>query len=141
MTTSTISFAQEFSNPEGLFDPTPYGFSHVAVMSANAKLIFIAGQGGEENLEGDLDPDFRRQTQQALRNLTVALKSQGLTMRNVVKVTTLVVDHDSSKLQILIEEFKKIWPDHKFPVNTLIPVPRLALDNMLIEIDAVAIAK
>jgi enamine deaminase RidA (YjgF/YER057c/UK114 family) len=33
-----------------------------------------------------------------------------------------------------------MWPDNKFPVNTLIPVPRLALDNMLIEIDAIAVS-
>jgi enamine deaminase RidA (YjgF/YER057c/UK114 family) len=49
------------------------------------------------------------------------------------------VDHDAEKLNIIIEAFKKMWPDNKFPVNTLIPVPRLALDNMLVEIDAVAI--
>ncbi|MGY0041223.1 hypothetical protein [Pedobacter sp. NJ-S-72] len=34
---------------------------------------------------------------------------------------------------------KKVWPDEKFPVNTLIPVSRLALDGMLIEIDATAV--
>ena len=69
-------------------------------VSANAKLIFIAGQGGEENSEGGLSPDFWQQTYQSLRNIEVALRSQGLTMSTVVKVTTLVVDHDASKLQI-----------------------------------------
>lgn len=140
MLTKTISYAQEFSNPKSLFDPTPYGFSHMATISANAKLIFIAGQGGEENGEGTLSPDFRQQTYQSLRNIETALRSQGLTMSTVVKVTTLVVNHDASKLQILIEEFQKMWPDNKFPVNTLIPVPRLALDNMLIEIDAISVS-
>jgi enamine deaminase RidA (YjgF/YER057c/UK114 family) len=62
-------------------------------------------------------------------------------MKSVVKVTTLVVNHDAAKLNIIIEEFKKIWPENQFPVNTLIPVPRLALDNMQVEIDAVAITK
>lgn len=33
-----------------------------------------------------------------------------------------------------------MWPAKDFPVNTLIPVPRLALDGMLVEIDAVAVA-
>jgi enamine deaminase RidA (YjgF/YER057c/UK114 family) len=141
MLANTITYSQEFSNPKSLFDPVPYGFSHIATTPANAKLIFIAGQGGEENIEGLLSPDFRRQAYQALRNIEAALRSQGVTMQAVVKVTTLVVDHDASKLQILIEEFQKMWPDHKFPVNTLIPLQRLALDNMLIEIDAIAVSK
>lgn len=59
-------------------------------------------------------------------------------MSSVVKVTTLVVDHDAEKLKIIIEEFQKMWPDKQFPVNTLIPVPKLALDGMLVEIEATA---
>ncbi|MNR69446.1 hypothetical protein D3C85_1947010 [compost metagenome] len=60
-------------------------------------------------------------------------------MENIAKLTTLVVDYDDEKHQILIEESTKIWADLKFPVNTLIPVQRLALSGMLIEIDATAI--
>jgi enamine deaminase RidA (YjgF/YER057c/UK114 family) len=55
-------------------------------------------------------------------------------MNAVVKVTTLVVDHDGAKLQAIIDAFKKVWPDKNLPVNTLIPVPRLALDNMLMKL-------
>lgn len=141
MCSSKESYSQKFSNPKSLFDPVPYGFSHIAMAPPNATLVFIAGQGGEENLEGALSPDFRRQAHRALQNIQAALRSQGLEMQAVVKVTTLVVDHDAEKLQIIVEEFQKMWPDRKFPVNTLIPVPRLALDNMLVEIDAIAISK
>lgn len=137
---TTIS-AQEITNPPALFNPIPYGFSHVAVVPANHKLVFVAGQGGEEDASGKLSNDFRRQTQQALRNIETALQSQGLDMKSVVKVTTLVVEHNAEKLRIITEEFYKMWPDKKFPVNTLIPVPRLAIDNMLVEIDAIAVTK
>ncbi|WP_375298459.1 RidA family protein [Niastella sp. OAS944] len=135
------AYSQTFHNPEALFNPSPYGFSHVAVVPAGSKLVFVAGQGGEENKDGKLSTDFRTQVQHALNNIKIALQTQQLTMRSVVKVTTLVVNHDTAKLNIIIEEFKKIWPDNQFPVNTLIPVPRLALDNMQVEIDAVAITK
>lgn len=134
------SHAPEFLNPQGLFDPQPYGFSHIAKISADSRLIFIAGQGGEENKKGELSSDFRRQTSQALWNIQEALRSQDLDMRSVVKVTTLIADYNEDKLHVLIEEFKRVWPDKKYPVNTLIPVPRLALANMLIEIDAVAVS-
>jgi enamine deaminase RidA (YjgF/YER057c/UK114 family) len=131
--------AQTITNPDSLFDPTPYGFSHVVSVPANKKLIFVAGQGGEENKEGKLSADFRTQVRQSLKNIQTALKTQDIKMNAVVKVTTLVVDHNQQKLQIIIEEFEKMWPDKKFPVNTLIPVPKLALDQMQVEIDAIAI--
>ena len=137
----TTANAQTFHNPDALFNPSPYGFSHVAVVPGGSKLVFVAGQGGEENKEGKLSADFRTQVQQSLNNIKIALQTQQLSKKSVVKVTTLVVDHNAEKLNIIIEEFKKMWPDKQFPVNTLIPVPRLALDNMLVEIDAVAITK
>ena len=133
------AISQEIHNPETLFDPSPYGFSHMVTVPAGSKLIFVAGQGGEENKDGKLTADFRTQLQHVLNNIRIALKTQGVKMGAVVKVTTLIVDHDQTKLKILIEEFEKIWPDKKFPVNTLIPVPKLALDGMLVEIDAVAV--
>jgi enamine deaminase RidA (YjgF/YER057c/UK114 family) len=137
----TQASAQQRHNPTGLFDPTPYGFSHVAVVPAGSKVIYVAGQGGEEDTTGTLSSSFRRQVQYALKNIQTALVSQVATLQSVVKVTTLVVDHDADKLKIIIEEFQRMWPDKKFPVNTLIPVPKLALEGMLVEIDATAIAR
>lgn len=138
---TTNANAQKMMNPAGLFDPAPFGFSHLAIVPARHQLVFVAGQGGEKDTTGTLDNDFRKQVRQLLNNIATALKAAGLTLNQVVKVTTLVVDHDTVKLQILVEEFKRTWPSQQFPVNTLIPVPRLALDNMLVEIDAVAIHK
>lgn len=134
-------YSQKFHNPDALFNPAPYAFSHVAVVPAGSQLVFVAGQGGEENKEGKLSADFRMQVQHALKNIQLALQSQEVSMNAVVKVTTLVVNHDAEKLNIIITEFEKMWPGKNFPVNTLIPVPKLALDNMLVEIDAVAIKK
>lgn len=139
MLSAITGSAQEVTNPEALFDPSPYGFSHVATVPAASKFVFVAGQGGEENKEGKLSADFRAQVHQALENIAIALRSKGLTMNAVVKVTTLVVDHDEEKLRTIIEAFESTWPERNFPVNTLIPVPKLALKNMQIEIDAVAV--
>lgn len=131
--------AQEFKNPASLFDPTPYGFSHMVTVPQDYKLIFIAGQGGEENTAGKLSPDFRQQVAFSLHNIQVALASDTLTMNNVIKLTTLVVDHNAEKLNIIVEEFNKVWPAKNFPINTLIPVPKLAIDGMLVEIEALAV--
>lgn len=127
-------------NPPGLYDPAPNAYSHIAVVPAGNTLIFISGQGGE-TADGKLQNDFRVQLKQSFSNLDTALKSQGLTFSDVVKLTTLIVDHSEEKLAIFTEEAMERWPDKKFPANTLIPVPRLALDGMLVEIDVTAVKR
>ncbi len=130
--------AVQFINPDGLYDPRPNAYTHMAVVPAAQTLVYVSGQGGEA-VDGSLPADFRSQVQQAFRNIGIALAAQGLSLQDVVKQTTLVVDHDESRLEILTEETKHIWPDRPYPVNTLIPVPRLALDGMLIEIEVLAV--
>ncbi|SEW50623.1 RidA family protein [Chitinophaga arvensicola] len=134
------TYAPQFINPAGLYDPAPNAYSHIAVVPAGHTLVFVAGQGGEA-ADGRLVNDFRTQLKQAFSNLQTALTSQGLTFKDVVKQTTLIVDHNPEKLKILTEESLQIWPDKQFPVNTLIPVPGLALEGMLIEIDVTAVKR
>ena len=128
----------EITNPTGIYDPSPHGYSHLASVPAGSQLVFIAGQGGSRT-DGILSDDFRAQVVIVFENIALALKSKNLTMANIAKLTTLVVDYDEAKHEILIEESNRIWPDRKFPVNTLIPVQRLALNGMMIEIDATAV--
>lgn len=128
----------KFINPEGLYDPRPNGYSHVVVAHAPARIIYIAGQGGE-NADGDLSEDFGAQVDQALRNLQTALAAAGAAHTEVAKVTALIVDHSEVRLAIFSKALRAMWGDHPAPACTLIPVPRLALDGMLFEIEAVAV--
>jgi enamine deaminase RidA (YjgF/YER057c/UK114 family) len=127
----------EISNPDTLYDPAPYGYSHIASVSGESRLVFVAGQGGEDE-QGQIGTDFREQVRQAFKNVRLALEAKGLDMSHIVKMTTLIVDYDEEKHKVLIQESSKIWPQGRFPVQTLIPVPRLALSTMLFEVDAVA---
>jgi len=130
----------EITNPDELYDPKPHAYSHIAAVSTKDILVFVAGQGGATK-DGVLSEDFRLQVEIAFNNIKIALKSKSLNMDDIAKMTTLVVDYDEQKHQILIEESNKIWPNMNFPANTLIPVTQLALRGMLIEIDAIAIGK
>lgn len=49
----------------------------------------------------------------------------------------LIVDHDRETFRIMTEEVERVWGDTK-PAMTLIPVPALALEGMLVEIDVLA---
>ena len=44
------------TNPAGLYDPAPNGYSHVALLQPGARLVFIAGQGGENAPASSLKP-------------------------------------------------------------------------------------
>lgn len=126
----------ELSNPAGLYDPRDNGYSHAAAVAPGTRLLFIAGQGGED-VHGRLPSAFSEQARQALANLSTALQSQGASLHQVFKLTLLIVDHDEHRLREWVREVDRVWKD-RAPVCTLIPVSRLALDGMLVEIEAVA---
>jgi enamine deaminase RidA (YjgF/YER057c/UK114 family) len=121
-------------NPPGLFDPAPYGFSHIV---SAGRIVFIAGQGGEDP-EGRYADGFEAQLTQAFANLATALRAADAEPRHVVKITTLLVNHDQGKLGPLSVAVRGLFGDH-LPAQTLIPVPRLALDPMLFEVEAIAV--
>lgn len=127
-----------YKNPKTIFDPTPFGFSHATAAQSEGNYVFISGQSGGEDLKHSLSKDFRTQVKFALQNLETVLASYGLKADDVLKITILIVDHDQEKLKIWTEEVHAVWKNDRLPASTLIPVPKLALDGMLIEVDAVA---
>ncbi|TYQ05346.1 UNVERIFIED_ORG: enamine deaminase RidA (YjgF/YER057c/UK114 family) [Zoogloea ramigera] len=129
----------QFINPATLYDPRPNGYTHVVIAEAPARLVYIAGQGGED-VNGVLSEDFATQVAQALVNLRAALQAADTTLAQVAKVTALIVGHDEAKLAIFSTALRAAWGDAPPPACTLIPVPRLALDGMLFEIEATVVA-
>ncbi|MEH6490994.1 RidA family protein [Halopseudomonas sp.] len=124
-------------NPPALYDPTPNSYSHLVIAPPNVRWLFVAGQGGEDE-HGSLAPDFAAQLQRCLQNLRIALAAGDATLQQVTKLTVLVVDHDETRLSLISAALRAAWAGSPAPACTLIPVPRLALDGMLIEIDATA---
>lgn len=125
------------SNPQSLYDPSGNGYSHVAEIVSGSRLLFIAGQGGEQ-ASGTLSPVFADQARQAIANLALALSSKGAGLEHVCKLTLLIVDHSEARLKQWVDAVDHAWSQATKPTCTLIPVPRLALDGMLLEVDAVA---
>jgi enamine deaminase RidA (YjgF/YER057c/UK114 family) len=136
--TITAPSGHTFINPPGLYDPRPNGYSHVVVAQAPARLVFLAGQGGEA-ADGQLSPEFADQVQRALRNLQTALHAAQADLAHITRLTVLVVDHSPQRLAVLSDAIKALWGERPTPACTLIPVPRLALDGMLFEIEAQAV--
>jgi enamine deaminase RidA (YjgF/YER057c/UK114 family) len=100
--------------------------------------VFVAGQGSE-NQSGELPPEFCLQVRCALDNLATALAGAGAETRHIAKLTILVVGHTEEKLRVIASELERVLGGGPAPTCTLIPVPRLALDGMLFEVEALAV--
>ena len=123
-----------FINPPTL--ATPPGYSNVVEVT-HGRTIYIAGQIALDqsgNIVGV--NDFRAQAQQVFENLKAALAAVGTDFTHVVKLNMYVVD--ISQLPILREVRDRYVNPANPPASTLVEICRLAREEFLIEIEAVA---
>ncbi len=124
-----------FSNPPALSKPR--GYSHVAEV-INGRAVYIAGQVSldkDGNLVGK--DDFRAQCTQVFENLKAALESVGANFSHVVKLNNYFVD--MSNLVAFREIRDKYVNAQSPPASTAVEVRKLAREEWLVEIEAVAI--
>jgi enamine deaminase RidA (YjgF/YER057c/UK114 family) len=138
-TTATVANDAKLTivNPQNLYDPTPNGYSTAVITPTNARLAYVSGQGGQDGT-GALSPDFAAQVEQAYANLGAAIEALGARPDQVAKLTVFVVDHDMSRLEVLTRNVKAMFGD-ALPAQTLVPVPKLAIDPMLFEVEAIVV--
>lgn len=122
-------------NPSHLHDPTPNGYSTAVIAPSGARMAYISGQGGRDS-SGVLSPDFAVQVKETYRNLGAVLDALGAKPEHVAKLTIFVVDHDMSKLGVLTQHVMEMFGG-SLPAQTLVPVPKLAIDPMLFEVEAI----
>jgi len=130
---------KKFINPPTL--ATPRGYTHV-VTASGGKMIFVAGQVAWDS-KGEIvgKGDLRAQATQAYTNLKAALAEAGATTADVVKMNTYVVNFKSADLPVIREVRSQFFPQENMPASTLVGVQALALDGLLIEIEAIAMVK
>ena len=119
-------------NVEALGKPVgPY--SHMARVKGAAETLYIAGMISP----GDT---FDAQCSGAFRQIETALKSAGGGWKNVVQFTTFLVhSQDIAKFYAWRQrEYPKMFPDGKYPPNTLLIIDRLVQEQFLIEIQTIA---
>ena len=124
------------SNPDTLAAPLG-AYSHV---SRAGDTVYVAGQVGvlpSGEMAGD---DVASQARQAYHNVRLALESEGLTLAHVAKVTTYLVNGDDLVGYYAARDvlFPELFPDGKYPPNTLLVIDRLAAPGIKIEIEAIA---
>ena len=121
----------KISNVEALGKPLGQ-YSHMTRVKAS-EYLFIAGMlaPGES---------FDAQCTGVFGQIEAALRSAGAGWGNVVQFTTyLVHSQDIPKfMQWRLREFPKMFPNGKYPPNTLLVIDRLVQEQFLVEVQTVA---
>ena len=131
---------KQFINPDGVSKSAGYS---QAVSTVGGKTIFVSGQVAL-NSKGELvgPGDLKAQTAQAFENMKMILASAGATFADVVKFSYFVKNYDPSKIPIIRAVRDQYLPKSQPPpASTLVGVQSLFRDDVLIEIEAVAVVQ
>jgi reactive intermediate/imine deaminase len=119
--------------------PPPFGYSQVVDAPAS-RVVYLSGQIPFDS-DGELvgEGDFEAQTRQVFVNLTAGLEAAGVAWGHVVKLSYFVRDvSNAAGMRAIRDEF--IDTEHP-PASTLVEVSRLFRDDVLIEVEAVAVVE
>ena len=119
-------------------DPDPYEPLRLALGYRVGDLLFVSGQAAISP-EGEIvgAGDFDRQAEQVFANLERVLQAGGSSLANVVKVTIFLTDMGNFEK---IVELRGRYFEPPYPADTIVEVSALALPELEIEIEAIAVA-
>jgi enamine deaminase RidA (YjgF/YER057c/UK114 family) len=124
-----------FINPESMHSPT--GYTHVVEVTAG-RPVYIAGQVAFDRSGAIVGPgDIRAQARQVFDNLQAALQAVGAGFEQVVKLNFYLVD--ATQLPVVREVRDQYVNTQQPPASTAVEVRRLFRDDLLIEVEAVAV--
>jgi reactive intermediate/imine deaminase len=118
-------------------DPDPYAPYRISQAIRAGDLIFVSGQAAIE-LDGSVPGGgFDEQAELAFRNLQRVLEAGGSGLDRIVKVTIYLTDMGNFPKVV---ELRQRWFTQPYPADTIVEVSSLALPELEIEIEAVALA-
>jgi 2-iminobutanoate/2-iminopropanoate deaminase len=119
-------------------DPDWYEPFRIALGYRVGDLIILSGQAAIDR-DGTLvgEGDFDAQAQQVFENLQFVLETAGSSLEQVVKVTIYLTDMGNFPK---IVELRERWFTPPYPADTIVEVNALALPELMIEIEATAVA-
>ena len=122
-------------NPQTVAPPFSR-YSHGVEVSAGARWLYISGQVGVTP-EGKVADGAAAQIEQAWRNVLSVLEAAGMGPRDLVKVTTFLINRADLPTARTVRERMLQGAE---PASTLLIVDGLASAEWLVEIEAIAAA-
>lgn len=124
-------------NPPELF--VGKAFSQTFSIEGAQRLIFVAGQIDCDRLGKVRNPDdLEAQLKGTLENLDIALRAQGATMHDLVKVNFYIVGLQPAQTPKIRDIRAAFFNPEKPPAVTLVGIERLSMEGLLVEIEGVA---
>ncbi|MDO8434779.1 MAG: RidA family protein [Candidatus Binatus sp.] len=131
---------KKYINPDTLM--TPRGYTHVVTVSGASKMVFVSGQVAVDKAGKLVGPgDLKAQILQAGANLKAALAAAGATPQDIVKTNTYIVNYKQSDYSAMREARAALFPEGDPPASTLVGVSALAVDGLMVEMEAIAAVK
>ena len=131
---------KEYLNPSDLPNWSDSFSQVVVVRTGSTRTIYISGQVAvdADNVvvgKGDLG----RQVEMALGNLAAALLAAEATPADVVRLGIYVKEYRREHAAVISAALRGMFAAGRMPASTWLGVSTLALDDLLIEIEAVAV--
>ena len=124
----------ECYNPPGIAPPASR-YSHGVAVPANARRVIVSGQIGITP-EGEIESGSDAQMRRCWTNLFAVLQAQGLSKKDLVKVTVFLTRaEDVGQYRTVRDEML----DGHAPASTLLIVSGLAAPELTVEIEGEAI--
>ena len=131
---------KEHLNPTDLPNWSESFSQVVVVQTGTTRTIYVSGQVSVDagnNVVGH--GDLGQQTQVALENLSKALAAAGAKSSDVVRLGIYVKDYQRDQAEVISTVLRNTFVGGRMPASTWLGVSSLALDDLLIEIDATAV--
>jgi len=114
-----------------------FGFVQANEITGAQKVLYCSGQTSVDENGTPVEGDMASQAVQALDNLEAVLKEAGMDLSNVVRLTIYTTDVDATMASygVIAPRFAAIKA-----AQTLIGVARLFVPQLMIEIEATAVA-
>ena len=131
---------RKYLNPPTLLQPR--GYTHVVTVEGGGKMVFISGQVAVDKDGKLVGPgDLKTQIRQAASNLKLALEAADATASDIVKTNTYIVNYKPADYSALREARAELFPSGEPPASTLVGVTSLAVDGLMVEMEAIAVVK
>lgn len=132
---------KEFLNPPELPNWSD-SFSQVIVIHTGpSRTIYISGQVAVDADHNVVGHNLATQAECTFRNLAKALAAAGATPEDVVRLGIYVKNYRPDQAETIRTAMRKVFTSDKLPTSTWLGVQSLALDSLLIEVEATAVVE
>jgi 2-iminobutanoate/2-iminopropanoate deaminase len=125
--------SKQIINPSNMAAPSGYSYA----VKKRGTPVFISGQVAIDAAGGLVGAgDIAAQTEQAFQNLRTVVEASGGSMDDIVKLTIFVTDPSSRSAVVAARQ--RFFAAGAYPASTYQVVSALAVPQLLVEVEAVA---